>query len=395
MMSPTKQLLFATIAGIAVPVYAATDAITQLSFVTEPRVSPVGEISEVLTIQTQNTVGGEEKLDETGHLTFVSSSATGEFLGSTGKPVTTTMSKGTANRSFYYRDMTSGTQTITVTLTTGSPERSWQATQTITVGSGTSGNTATTSSSTGSSSSSSIGGSSSSHSAPSASVEERLFKAEAGRERSVLVHTPVRFEATKESPYGVYRWSFGDGGAGSGNRVTHWYAEPGTYVVVLNADFNGRQETSRTTVEVSVPQIMLRLGTRRGTVVLSNMSSNELNLGGWSLRSGQQKLTIPEDTILLPSAHITLALSTSSDELPVVDVCYPDGELIARYDAAQLARVVADAYTQLSLRAAVVSPYVALPVEKVILSTATPPQSLVLPVRRSWWQSFIDTVFAN
>ncbi len=385
----TKQIFVALSVSVALHAFAATSAITHVSFTTLPQTIAPNEVSEVISIQVQNTASEEEKLDETGHLTFISSSATGEFLGGTGKPVTTTMNKGWANRSFYYRDTTQGTHTLTVTVTTGTPEQSWTIMQAITVGTNDSGNTPEASSSA------------SSHSAPgTASSSMRIFKADAGRERSVLVHTPVRFEATKENPYGVYRWSFGDGEAGFGNRVTHRYQEPGTYVVVLNADFNGKQETSRTLITVSLPQIHLQRGSIEGTFIFRNMSDGELNVGGWSVHSGKKIFTFPEDTIFLPKQRIIIALATSSDSLSVVDVQYPDGFLFARYDSVQLAKVVQGAQALLARTTLPITP-TPLPSSSVRLTSVTPsapstsPRTIVLPLHRSWWQLFIDTVFAR
>lgn len=401
MRSITRQTFIALSISIALPVFAATSAITHISFTTQPQtVAPHG-VSDVISIQLQNAAGEEEKLDETGHLTFISSSATGEFLGSTGKPVTTTMSKGTANRSFYYRDTTEGTHTIRVTVSTGSPEKSWEATQVITVGSPTSPTTESQSPSNAPLDDSSEDRTPSAHGSPSdLSSGARVFLAGAGRSRSALVHTPVRFEATRESPYGVYRWSFGDGGAGFGNRVVHSYQEPGTYVVVLNADFNGKQEISRTLVTVSLPRIHLQRGSSEGTFIFRNTSDDELNVGGWTIDSGKKIFTFPDDTILLPGQRITIAVVTGSDPLSVVDVRYPDGSLFAHYDSVQLAQVVQGAQALLARTTppstvAVFPSNLEAPSAAALSAPSTSPRTLVLPLRRSWWQLFIDTVFAR
>ena len=334
--------------------FGATDAITRVSFTTEPRTVAPSGISEALTIQLQNSSGQEEKLDETGHLTFISNSATGEFLGSTGKPVTTTMSKGTANRNFYYRDTTSGAHTITVTVTTGIPERFWQTTQIITIGATASGGTDETPPSSQSSSASTQGEnqSLSSHSAPSASSPGvRIFKADAGRERTASVHTPVQFEATKESPYAVYRWAFGDGGAGFGNRTTHAYLEPGTFVVVLNADFNGKQEVSRTIVEVFQPQVHIYPGSIGETLVLGNTGTSELNIGAWRLSSASSSYIFPQDTIVLPGRSVKLSeaiINLKRNYADDVYLFYPSGKKAAEYSPRNVLARIADLNIRLS-----------------------------------------------
>ncbi len=95
-----------------IPALAASENITQLVFTTPPRTVAPATLSDVLTIQTQGAGGAAEQLDETADLTFLSSSATGEFLNSAGNPASTVMSRGSANRSFYYRDQTAGAPTL-------------------------------------------------------------------------------------------------------------------------------------------------------------------------------------------------------------------------------------------------------------------------------------------
>ena len=53
--------------------------IVQIVFSNEPLLVPTGEVSEDLNIQTQNSAGLAEALDETADLTLTSTSATGEF----------------------------------------------------------------------------------------------------------------------------------------------------------------------------------------------------------------------------------------------------------------------------------------------------------------------------
>ena len=103
-------------------------------FVTaEQTVSP-GALSKVMTMQFQNGDHKEEPISETIDLDFKSTSPTGEFLGSTGKPASKTMSKNTSNRSFYYKDSTEGEYKITVVATGRTSNNSYTVTQPITVG---------------------------------------------------------------------------------------------------------------------------------------------------------------------------------------------------------------------------------------------------------------------
>ena len=97
---------------------ADSSLITQIVFTTSEQTINAGAISGVLTVQTQNASDAEEQVTETTTLNLSSSSGTGEFSSSDTSwvPVTElTMNSGTANRSFYYRDATAGTHTLTIT----------------------------------------------------------------------------------------------------------------------------------------------------------------------------------------------------------------------------------------------------------------------------------------
>ena len=87
-------------------------AVGQLVFITEPQTVAPGAISDVITIQTQDRSGIEAKMEETGDVSFVSSSATGQFVNAGGEPFSTVMNRNSANRNFYYRDNSAGTPTI-------------------------------------------------------------------------------------------------------------------------------------------------------------------------------------------------------------------------------------------------------------------------------------------
>ncbi len=110
---------------------AVLAAVAKLEFVTPARLVAPGAISEKLTASSGEAVG------ETSDLFLTSSSPTGEFSSNNSNWQTVTKltwNNNWANRSFYYRDSTSGAHTITVTLTTRATRNSWTANQTITVG---------------------------------------------------------------------------------------------------------------------------------------------------------------------------------------------------------------------------------------------------------------------
>lgn len=129
---------FFFLTGLFITVFtvnAATENITQIAFTTPPHEVDAGVVSPVLTVQTRNATGTVEQLSNTADLTLQSSSGTGELLSSAaGSPVSQiTMSSGTANRNFFYRDITPGTHTLSVTVTVRDGGPSWQTVQEVTI----------------------------------------------------------------------------------------------------------------------------------------------------------------------------------------------------------------------------------------------------------------------
>ncbi len=107
--------------------------ITQINFTSSPQTIDINTVSAQLTTQTQNTGGTLEQTNETNHLDLASTSPTGEFSsnGTNWSSVNTlTMSTGSANKNFFYRDSTAGTYTLTISA----QGQTWTpATQSITV----------------------------------------------------------------------------------------------------------------------------------------------------------------------------------------------------------------------------------------------------------------------
>ncbi|MBI3305922.1 DUF5011 domain-containing protein [Candidatus Nomurabacteria bacterium] len=111
---------------------AATLDITQINFTSVPQTIDIDAVSARLTTQTQNAEGTSEQLDTSGMiLELSSSSATGVFYNANASSCTTlltepfrlTMSNGSANKNFCYKDSTAGTHTLTITA----EGKSWTA----------------------------------------------------------------------------------------------------------------------------------------------------------------------------------------------------------------------------------------------------------------------------
>ncbi len=290
--------------------------VSQFVFVNEVRTVAPGVLSEPLTIQSQNSTGTQESILETTDLVLQSSSPTGEFLNSSGNPVSTTMSKNTANRTFYYRDSATGIHTLTVTATGRDTQKTFKTTQSINVGNSNQLSTSETGqqSTTTSVTTTNNDGAVSSHSNPSPASDSKSilnFEVSAGRKRFTSVASEVVFKAEPLKLSGIpenyiqYVWSFGDGTVAHGQIVNHRYRFAGDYVVILNATYSDKSAVSRTHVSVISPTISLAVV--NGGVQVLNNSSGEINIGEWIVDSSRNRLELPRDTIIEKGKIVTFA----------------------------------------------------------------------------------------
>jgi triacylglycerol esterase/lipase EstA (alpha/beta hydrolase family) len=108
--------------------------VAQIVFTTSPKTVDQGEISSTISVQLQNASGVMEQTSETVDVEFLSTSSTGEFLSpSSDNPVTKTISTGSANKNFRYRDSQAGVFTITVNAKGRISGNTWSVSQEVTV----------------------------------------------------------------------------------------------------------------------------------------------------------------------------------------------------------------------------------------------------------------------
>jgi hypothetical protein len=293
--------------------------VSSFNFVTDPQTVDVGVISGAITVQSQNSTGTSESIPETYDLTFNSTSGTGLFLNSSGNAVSTTMSKNTANRTFYYKDSASGNFVLTVKATARAGGQSFTATQHIQVGSAgtnTSNSTNTTATSTTSNQTEtqSSSSTSSAHSSPVplSTVDQKMeFEISAGRDRLTTVGNSVAFKAVATKVQNVseagitYDWSFGDGTTARGVSATHAYRFAGDYSVVVNASYSDKQAVSRVNVKVILPNIAL--ARVLGGFEVYNKSNSEINLEGWRLQNSKKAFVFPNDTLIPANKKVVFA----------------------------------------------------------------------------------------
>ena len=115
---------------VGAPFWVSAD-ISKIVFTTEEQHIKQNELSGPITIQVQDSSGNTFQTPETIDLEFISSSETGEFLGSTGNPATKTMSRNTSNRTSYYKDSNEGSFVLTIKAVGRESGKSWEASQNI------------------------------------------------------------------------------------------------------------------------------------------------------------------------------------------------------------------------------------------------------------------------
>ncbi len=312
--------------------------VTRFSFITEPQTIGVNISSETITIQSQNSSGLSEDITETADIVFTSTSATGQFLSTSGNPVSTTMSRNTANKNFLYKDGTAGTYTITITATGRTSLSTFTASQQIVVGessSQTSNSTSTEESEVATSTPAPtpvVINSAHSSPVPLSDTENKMeFEVSAGRSRLVMVGSPIFFTATPTRLQNIaersisYEWSFGDGAIDKGLTVGHSYNFPGEYSVVLNAYASDKQAVSRTLVKVVSPVfVLLKVS---GGVEILNKSAFEVNLENWNLSGGGRSFTFPKDTIISSGNTIIFADNVTGITGDNIKITNPKGKL--------------------------------------------------------------------
>jgi hypothetical protein len=288
--------------------------------------SPISILpNSVSTFNVKTSDGGQA--GTTLHLLFTTSSVTGKFSGSAtawkelGASDTLTMNSNWTSKNFYYQDPTIGSYTITVRA----KEAGWDpASITISVSDEVTDPPVDDSASTTATTTPQVstvyggGGSGSSHVSQSdlSTATIKSPNVGAGRKRLVTIGSPVDFEAWSENTNGVsgnYSWTFGDGSSLTGEKVSHAYSFAGTYNVVLNANFNGKEAVSRTEVEVFSPEVTINeVNPKLGFVELKNNSTFETNLTGWILNCDNNNFIFPKDTIVRSNEALKIPLTTTS-----------------------------------------------------------------------------------
>ncbi len=348
-------------------VYAS---VYKISFVSETQTLEVGQVSGPIKIEAEDQDSTTTKATETIYLNL-STSGNGEFSSNkdTWKSITTLsggfstssvyISSGNSSRSFYYKGLTDGQHTITVSAKSKSGIVFDSVEQIINIGTVSSnictsftysewgiclsdtqertiltqtpdgcsgGSPELTQSCTTSSTSTTTSTTTqttkvvkrivyvSAHSTEedlSDYNEKTAFETSAGRERTTLVGSPIEFDAKYKLSQNIqctptFKWSYGDGLSAEGKIVNHTYKYPGEYQVVLNGVCGDYISVSRTIVKVNFPNVSVT-NLANGDVEITNKNNIEINIGKWKINNGQKDFVFPEDTIISAGNKIIIS----------------------------------------------------------------------------------------
>lgn len=309
-----SKLLLLTILFFVFPAVSFAE-VSKVVFTTDPQSIKPDTLSGPITIQTQDFGGNIYQTPETIDIQFISTSATGQFLGSTGNSATAYMSKNTANKTFYYKDSTEGTFTITINIRGRDSGIELDVSQQIVVSSGA---TQSTSDNNPDSSGEVLGISTDSSSSATQSsgggTTEKVsslnsqFEIIAGNDRTTSPGSPIWFQATVKknttSTNTELNWSFGDGNVGVGPLVSHTYKYSGDYVVVLSARAGDIFSVSR--LKVKVLESNMKVVDKGEYLEILNNGNTEINIFNWKVEDKGKGFVFQPNTIILPKSSIKL-----------------------------------------------------------------------------------------
>jgi len=316
--------------------------ISQFVFTTTQQTIKPNTISEKLTIQAQDASGNSFNLPQTGCLQLKTTSATGEFSSSntSWNPVNILiMNKGTANRSFYYKDSTVRNYVLTINIAlrpesetktcadwqnwpAGEWNIQWTTTQNIIISEQQSQPQTSSSSSQ----------SQSQQSSEAWPTEPQIY-ANAGEDKTAVVGADVYFSGQalglQKEPLenARYLWNFGDGASSEGQNVKHFYRYPGEYIVVLDVS-SGKYSTSDRALVKIIPNQIIISEANKDFIKLFNGANIVLDISDWYLRVGDKTFKLPASTLIKANSNLIIPSSNSGLEAGIsdtVDLLYPNG----------------------------------------------------------------------
>jgi hypothetical protein len=291
--------------------------VSKIVFTNDPQSIKPNEISGIITFQLQDSSGNAYKADETIDIEFLSTSASGEFLSpSSENPVTKTISTGSANKNFRYRDSAQGSFTITISVVGRTSGAKWNKSQNINVSSSASSAGLSQEQGSVSEDNDSSSDQTSSHygaNQVTSFKQDTDLKVSAGRDRVGIVGSPLEFVAETDLSYtnnSIFVWNFGDGSEKVGEVLNHTYQYPGEYVVILNVSKGPAKAISRINVKVAPAELSISAASP-DRVEITNNSVTEAPLFGRAIVSGSKVFIFPKDSIIKGKQKISFSSATT------------------------------------------------------------------------------------
>ncbi len=143
---------------------------------------------------------------------------------------------------------------------------------------------------------------------------DKILSGKIKKDDSVYVGIYAEFEAKADSDAQKFTWNFGDGHKSYLKKTRHKYEKAGTYKGSLKIQGNGETNEHFFTVKVEkykAPKVRIASispnpkgsDTKNEFIVLENKSKKKIDLEGWSIATGQDKLSnhpIREEFVVKP-----------------------------------------------------------------------------------------------
>jgi len=156
-----------------------------------------------------------------------------------------------------------------------------------------------------------------------------------------MAHSPVRFSSDARDQYdqkmflALTSWNFGDGVTAKGTSMAHTYARPGQYVVVARVTRGADAITLKKTISVIGGVISVTQSSTDG-ITVGNTGNSEVNLSGWSIRSGTDVFVFPYNTFLEPNQSLFISKNTLGFVPGAVSLLvYPSGKSVTVHTDSQ------------------------------------------------------------
>jgi len=346
--------IFACGAGVAL----ASGDVSSVVFTTNSQTIKLNEISEIISIQTQDASGVSADILQTACLELAANSNTGEFSSSNTNwnPVKIlTMSKGSANRNFYYKDSIVGNYELSVKVSLrpeGKPacaswpkeewDIKWNAKQNVIVSSGFSNASSQENQSSSASNSSSL--SSAGEVIASGSVaynyKNEQISAKAGEDKTAVAGADIVLEGNalgfKKEPLqnARYLWTLGDGSYKEGKNIRHIYKYPGNYIAVLNVSSGDVSASDRINIKI-IPNELRIIETKNEFIKLKNKSGIILDISGWFLKAGGAIFKFPDYSLVAANSELMISSDVSGIKFAgnnfSAELLYPNGSVAFSY----------------------------------------------------------------